>query len=271
VSAPAAGPADIDAEALRRAASALCSSPTLGGSGSRMLSFIALLLTRPGAHLVPLLSPVLSLTLRWAAEQQLLATELHAPLAAIHLAALRSRWSVFSPRAGTPAAAAAAALAARDPAAAATLTAAPRAILEHASAVLSGTVPAAPGALRAVLAELQRCRRQVNLFRADVFVPLRPHFVHAALAAVVGRHHESLSTELAELLHALAVEDPAEFYERALPGYVHGLPGLSETQRAALVGLLPEAAADQPSVARGLGRLARDASLYVRANRAALE
>jgi hypothetical protein len=260
----AAGPADIDAEALRRAASALCSSSTLVGGGARMLSLIALLLTRPGAHLEPLLGPVLSLSLSWAAEQQLLATELHAPLAAIHLAALRSRWSVFAPRAGTPAAGV---LAARDPATAA----APRAILEHAGAVLSGAVPAAPGALRAVLAELQRCRRQVNLFRAELFVPLRPHFVHAALGAVIGRHHESLSAELAELVHALAEEDPSGFYEHALPDFVRGLPGLHDAQRGALVELLPAAARDQPSVARGLERMARDASLYVRTNRATME
>lgn len=205
-----AGPADIDSDALRRAASALFALADHGAVGaggvgaSRLLPFIALLLTRPGTHLAPLLPPVLSLTLgRWAvaagrdggvaaltpvgdsASSSHLAAELHAPLAAIHLAALRSRWSTLFPKPGTPAATAAVALASRDPAAAATLAAAPRAILEHAGGVLSGGVSADPGALRAVLGEMQRCRRQVNLLRAAVFVPLRPHFVAATLSAVV--------------------------------------------------------------------------------------
>jgi hypothetical protein len=198
-----------------------------------------------------------------------LAAELHAPLAAIHLAALRSRWSVFFPKPGTPAAAAAAALAARDPTAAATLAAAPRAILEHAGGMLSGT-----GALRAVLGEMERCWRQVNLLRAEVFVPLRPHFIAAALGAIVGRHHDSLIGELGELVHALASEDFQAFYQNILPGYVWSaaaLPGLDDGQRGALLSLLPASAADEPSMKRGLGRLARDASLYLRANRAALE
>ena len=250
-----------------------------GDVGSRVLSFIALLLTRPGAHLVPLLSPVLSLTLTWATKtaaaaaaaareggapasssaRAYLAAELHAPLAAIHLAALRSRWSVFFPKPGTTAANAAAALAARDPAAAATLSAAPRVILEHAGGVLSGssTVPAAaPGALRAVLNELERCRQQVNLFRSDVFVPLRPHFIVASLGVVVGRHHESLFADFSGLVHALAAEDFQTFYGEILTGYVGSastLPGLDDGQRRALLELLPTSASDEPSMKRGLG------------------
>lgn len=130
-------------------------------------------------------------------------------------------------------------------------------------------------ALRAVLGEMQRCRRTVNLLRADVFVPLRPRFIAAALAAIVRRQHDSLGGELAELVYALASEDFQEFFCSSFPTYVgsaEALPGLDDGQRTALLGLLtPESASDEPSMKRGLVRLARDASLYLRINLAALE
>ena len=89
-----------------------------------------------------------------------------------------------------------------------------------------------------------------------------------------GRHHDSLVGELSELVHALAHEDFQSFFHHALPGYVWSaaaLPGLDDGQRGALLALLPASASDEPSMKRGLGRLARDASLYLRVNRAALE
>ena len=275
--------ADVDAGALRRAVAALCelggASVAGGSAGPRLVSLIAALLTRPGAHLAPLLSPVLSLTLgRWAMQTEGehvssgLAPELRGPLAVVHLAALRSRWSTFFPKAGTSAANAAAALIAADPNAAAVLAAAPRAILEHVRAVLSGAVPASPGALRALLDEMERCRMNAAfMFRTDVFVAARPSLVTAALGTIVGRHHESLGSELASLVHALASEDLDAFFGVVLPGFVASIPGLDDGQRGALVALVPATATDQPSMSRGLRRLARDASLYLRVNRAALE
>lgn len=75
-------------------------------------------------------------------------------------------------------------------------------------------------------------------------------------------------------MHALASEDLQSFYRGSLPGYLWSaaaLPGLDDGQRGALLALLPAGAPDEPSVKRGLGRLARDASLYLRAARHALE
>jgi hypothetical protein len=90
---------------------------------------------------------------------------------------------------------------------------------------------------------------QVTNFRSDMTSYASPLYLE-------GRHHDSLSGELAELVHGLASEDFQEFYHGTLPAYVGSaasLPGLDQQQRAALLELLPASACDEPSMKRGLG------------------
>ena len=285
-----AAPGDVDADLLLAVAARLLRGDASNARRApRLVSLAAAILTRPSSAAAAALAPALEITAgRWAVEggdarggggggvgetrgpsasalgASAVAPEYRASLAAVHLAALRLRWPACK-------------AALRDPSPApgsraAILAAAARTALERAGGVLTGTIPANPDAFRGVVVEVLRCER-AGILRAECLAPLglRDAFATAAIGALVARRHEGAAADLRRLTHALASADWDAFFDRVAPAAAAEARNLTNEQRAAILALVPRSCADEPSLGRALERFARDAKLYARVNRTALE
>ena len=283
-----AAPGDVDADLLLAVAARLLRGDASNARRApRLVSLAAAILTRPSSAAAAALAPALEITAgRWAVEGgdarggggggvgETRRTRVPSPtpppsrpnIARLSPPCTSPRFGFVGPRVRRRCA-----TRRRRPGRARRFWRRRRGRRSNARGVLTGTIPANPEAFRGVVVEVLDANARGFSARISRAARLRDAFATAAIGGARREATRRRRRGLRRLTHALASADWDAFFDRVAPAAAAEARNLTNEQRAAILALVPRSCADEPSLGRALERFARDAKLYARVNRTALE